>query len=96
VHLHLEDFAPLGVTFAEAFFDAYLLLEDSSETFSVMIGLLDEAINDGEAVRMLTTSSMRVVRTPVGACRRPMRLYFRVEHWTVRFVHVEHYDENHP
>jgi hypothetical protein len=97
VHLlDLEDLAPLGVAFADAFFDAYLLLDDSAETFSVLIGLLDEAIKDGEDVRPLNRSRWRVVRTPVGSCRRPMRLYFRIEEGTVRFAYVEHYDENQP
>lgn len=96
MHLHLEESEPLGVEYAEAFFDSFLLLEDSPETFRTVIGLLDEAIIGGEAVRMLRTSRMRVIRTPVGSCARPMRLFFFVEHRTLKFVHIEYYDENHP
>ena len=47
-------------------------------------------------MRILRTSKMRVVRTPVGSCSRPMRLFFFIEHGTLKYVHIEHYDENHP
>jgi hypothetical protein len=96
VHLQLEDFEPLSLECFEAFFDAYLLLDHSRETFTALVHLLDEAFIGGESVRVLRNSKIRVVRTPVGSCAHPMRLYFLVEHRTVKYVHIEHYDENHP
>ena len=43
MHLHLAD-SELNVEYLEAFFDAYLLLDDSPETFRAMVDFLDEAI----------------------------------------------------
>ncbi|PYQ30403.1 MAG: hypothetical protein DMF56_06210 [Acidobacteria bacterium] len=95
-HQHLEKFEPLNVEYRETFFDAYLRLDVSSETFRALMNLLDKAIKDGEEVRRLSTSKLRVIRTPAGSCLRPMRLYFLVEHRTLHFVHIEYYDEDYP
>ena len=95
MHLHLAE-TELNVVYLDTFFDAYLRLDDAPETFRAMVNLLDEAITGGEKMPPLRTSKMRVVRTPVGSCSRPMRLFFSIEYGTLRFVHIEHYDENHP
>ena len=96
MHLQLEDFERLDFECFEAFLYSYLLLDNSRETFTAFMDLLEQAFIGGESVRVLRSSKIRVVRTPVGSCAHPMRLYFFVEHGTVKYVHIEHYDENHP
>jgi hypothetical protein len=96
VHLHLVDPAPLRVEYVEPFFfDSYLMLDGSSQTFCAVVELLDEAIREGETVSAVEDSTMRVLRAGATGMR-PIRLFFFIEHGTLKFTHVEHYDESEP
>ncbi|HJQ38505.1 MAG TPA: hypothetical protein VKB93_15310 [Thermoanaerobaculia bacterium] len=96
MHLHLEDAEPLRVQYLEPFFDSFVALHDSPETFRAFVELLDQAILQGDAVPTLENSKMRVLRTAADSGLPPLRLFFFIEHGTMKFMFVAHYQEDEP
>ena len=84
------------VSFARTRRRSAILLDVSPETFRAVVELLDHAILQGAAVPTLENSRMRVLRTAGGSGVPPLRLYFFIEHGTLKFTYVGHYHEDEP
>ena len=96
MHWHQEDSEPLCLEFRGTFFASFMALEDSPETFRAFVELLDEAILQGEDVPTLENSRTRVLRTSGDSGVTPLRLFFSIEHGTLKFMYVGHYNEDEP
>jgi len=86
----------LRVEYLDPFYDSFLLLDDSPETFHALVVLLDDTIDAAEEVPLVDDTDMRAMVTEPGGDLVLLRVYFFIEDGTIKIIKVEHYRADEP
>ena len=83
----------LSVEFLDSFWDSFLLLDDSPETYEALLDLLAEAVMRPWMARPVEPTRLRVLLTAPDSGLPPLRLYYFFSEEGTQIAHVNTYDE---
>ena len=87
----------LRVEYLDPFYDSFLLLDDSPETFHSLVALLDDTVAVAETVPPWDADmSIRVMVTDPDGDLVLLRVYFFIEDRAIKFMKVQHYRADEP
>ena len=79
----------LRVELLDSFWDSFLLLDDSPETFRALMELLFEVGANPEEAPLLGETRLRVMLTTRESGLAPLRLFFFIEDGAIQIMHVD-------